>query len=242
MTNVHLPLAFPLAWPEDWERTPAKQRAPSRYSMPVGRAVEVLSRDLESWASVKKRMLSSSPRHYRGMFVLSTNIPARQDGRGPLASATVVGGDPGVAVWWIARESQEDELRVVACDTWQTVAENIRACSVVVSSLCAIDRAKASEMLRRAGWGLKGGLPALITPPPEEAPKRASKRATKRPWRRTPEWFEDRLDLPYPFTRSEVLRAYRARVREEHPDLGGDHEAFLELERARDAALCVCDD
>lgn len=39
------------------------------------------------------------------------------------------------------------------------------------------------------------------------------------------------LKLTLPFTEAELLEAYRRRVKETHPDRGGDPEAFLLLQR-----------
>ena len=39
------------------------------------------------------------------------------------------------------------------------------------------------------------------------------------------------FDLTIPFTEAELLDAYRMRVKESHPDLGGDPQTFLQLQR-----------
>lgn len=45
------------------------------------------------------------------------------------------------------------------------------------------------------------------------------------------------LNLSPPFSKQDVYRAYRRLAFTAHPDTGGSHEAFIELQRARDAAL-----
>lgn len=45
------------------------------------------------------------------------------------------------------------------------------------------------------------------------------------------------LQLPRLYTRDDVKRAYKRLAHVRHPDHGGSHEAFLELQRARDEAL-----
>lgn len=45
------------------------------------------------------------------------------------------------------------------------------------------------------------------------------------------------LNLPMPYSEDDVKRAYRRLARTAHPDGGGSNAAFIELKRARDAAL-----
>lgn len=47
------------------------------------------------------------------------------------------------------------------------------------------------------------------------------------------------LGLGRPATREQVTRAYRKTAKRLHPDAGGDHAEFLELERAYRAALAA---
>lgn len=45
------------------------------------------------------------------------------------------------------------------------------------------------------------------------------------------------LGLSLPVTRAEVRRAYKRLAKTAHPDLGGDHQAFIKLKEAHDSAL-----
>lgn len=45
------------------------------------------------------------------------------------------------------------------------------------------------------------------------------------------------LNLPTPYTESDVRRAYKRLARTAHPDNGGSNAAFIELKRAHDEAL-----
>jgi hypothetical protein len=47
------------------------------------------------------------------------------------------------------------------------------------------------------------------------------------------------LDLQMPCTEEEVLAAYRKRVKDLHPDRGGDLQAFLQLQRHFEQALLL---
>jgi hypothetical protein len=128
--------------------------------------------------------------------------------------------DPGVAVWWLARGGVTGDglrstgLRVVACDTWRSIAENMRACGVVIESLRAMERAGASQAMART----EAGFVPLGLPEP-------------RPW------WRELLDLPETFTAADVERAFKRAALQAHPDQGGSHEAFLELTRAKETAL-----
>lgn len=52
----------------------------------------------------------------------------------------------------------------------------------------------------------------------------------------------DELDLPANATREEVLAAYRSRVKEVHPDRGGDRKQFDRLQRRFEEAMTVVED
>lgn len=45
------------------------------------------------------------------------------------------------------------------------------------------------------------------------------------------------LGLAHPFTADDVKRAYKRKAQTEHPDKGGTHERFVQLQQARDEAL-----
>lgn len=45
------------------------------------------------------------------------------------------------------------------------------------------------------------------------------------------------LGLVHPFTADDVKRAYKRKAQTEHPDKGGTHERFVQLQQARDEAL-----
>lgn len=191
--------AFPLRWPEGWPRTPLAQRARSPYKVTPERATGDLVRSL--------KLLGASS----GSIVISTNIPVRRDGL-PYANVREP-EDAGVAVWWITRAHGE---RVLACDRWRKVHENIRAIGLAVDGLRAIDRAGASQILHRA-YSAFAALPA------------APDRVPEQPWWTVLGFNEKVLEvLSIP-----VIEArHRELSRTAHPDRGGSHEAMTELNRA----------
>lgn len=130
--------AYPLTWPEGWPRRPDHKRTSSRYEVNFTKARDELLGELRA----------SRARD----VVISTNIPLRRDGI-PLANMREP-ADPGVAVYWTARGKNGEAVpRVIACDVWRTVRENLRAVGLAYASLRQIERTGASELLERAFQG-----------------------------------------------------------------------------------------
>lgn len=197
MGHVHDAEAFPLYWPLDWPRTKPGRRQRARYQVNFARARDEVLRSL--------RLLGG--RH----VVVSTNIPLRLDGL-PYAN-TREPEDPGVAVYWSTKDGKP---RVMACDRWDRVKDNMRAVGLTLEALRQIERSGASELLERAFAGF-AALPA---------------QAGATSWRVT-------LGLPVTgsVTRDDIDRAFKQKAAETHPDRGGSADAFVQVTQARDAAL-----
>lgn len=150
--------------------------------------------------------------------VITTDLPARRDGL-PYSTASEP-ADPGVAVWWVERTGVE---RVMACDRWRKVRDNMRAIDASLEALRGLERWGASEIARRA----MNGFSALPPGVDEEDPSTT--------WR-------DVLGGPWPSEMSgpELLVLARTRhhrlIRMAHPDLGGSDQAAAELNAALEAA------
>jgi len=192
--------AFPLAWPDGWLRTPAAERRSSKYQVSFTAAVNDLLEELRLFGVRDQDV------------VISTNIPVRHDGL-PYAN-TREPQDCGVAVYWTTRKN---EARVIACDSWRTVRENMRAVGLAIQGLRLIERTQASEILRRAYTGF-AALPAAGSGT-------------------LPSWahilgFSTVAGL----TLDDIETAYRKHVQDNHPDRGGEHEAMVQLNCARDEA------
>ncbi|HEV7717191.1 MAG TPA: hypothetical protein VGO53_16455 [Steroidobacteraceae bacterium] len=195
--------AYPLYWPLDWKRTERFERQRSRYELTFVRARDEVSR---------------SVRLMRGHdIVVSTNVPVRRDGL-PLAGQREP-DDPGVAVYWTQFSmSKGSTPRVMACDHWATVRENLRAMGLALEGLRAIERSGASQILERAFAGF-AALPATTATP------------AARTWREV-------LHLNgLPVTRDDIDTAYKQRVLAVHPDHGGTDADFIEVCQAREQAL-----
>jgi hypothetical protein len=190
--------AFPLSWPDGWQRTPINERRSSKYQVSFGKARDDLVEELRLFGVQSHDA------------VISTNVALRIDGL-PYSNQREP-NDPGVAVYWSNRKLGS---RVIACDAWRTVRENLRAVGLAIQGLRLIERTQASEILKRAFTGF-AALPASSS---------------------LPSWatilgFTTIGGL----TLDDVEAAYRKRVQEHHPDRGGEHEAMVQLNRARDEA------
>jgi len=190
--------AYPLQWPDGWPRTQAFQRCKSRYKIDANRAARGLFEAI--------RKLGAS----RDSVVVSTNVRPQS-----FANRSTVRPieDPGVAVYWSTHKHGE---RVIACDRWLSVYENIHAIELAVEALRAIERAGATQILERA-FAAFGALPAS----PDATPKR--------PWWEVfdiPEAFIPALSLPM------VKAKYRELTAQLHPDRTGNPDSLTEINAA----------
>lgn len=139
--------------------------------------------------------------------VLSTNVSLRLDGR-PRSDENPT--DPGCAIYFRFKQ----RATVFACDKYDRVADNIAAVAAHIDALRRIERYGVGT-LEQALAGYRS-LPA----------------DTAADWR-----------LVFGFKPDERVSAdalkdrYRARAMDAHPDRGGNEEAMMHINRARDYAL-----
>lgn len=150
----------------------------------------------------------------RGSVVLSSNVQYRRDGL-PYANSPEP-SDPGVALYWTDGDMQP---RVIACDTHKKVHENVRAIGLAIDGLRMIKRSGATQIIERAFSGF-AALPA-------------STERKKRTWR---EVLGFSLIADRGWLRAQLADRYRSLARGAHPDTGGSHEAFVELNTAYEEA------
>lgn len=184
--------AYPLYWPEGWPRKKDYQRNSSRYELDFARARDELLREL--------RLIGARD------VVLSSNVPLRRDGL-PLAS-TSEPSDPGVAVYWTDRKGRP---RVIACDVWRRVRENLRAVGLAIESLRALERTGASELLERAFAGF-----ARLPEGPDHWGVLGVSRGSSKP---------------------QIDARFRELARQHHPDRGGDPSVMATITAAYHAVL-----
>lgn len=189
---------YPLAWPVGYPRSPRRRR--SRFSTDLIAAEAGLYRELERMDVTLETV------------VLSSNVPIQQrTGRLPIEKEPV---DPGVAVYF-ARGSRR---MVIACDAWESAADNVQAIRLTMEAMRGLDRWGASQILDRIFQGLQA-LPA----PPGPAGGRS--------------WWEV-LELTPGASLMEAEERYRQLAMRWHPDRAGAsqretyHQRFVEIGEA----------
>lgn len=182
--------AYPLAWPDGWPRRQSWERKDSAYQVEFGKARDDLLREL--------RLMGARD------VVLSSYVPLRRDGL-PYAN-TSEPKDPGIAVYWTDRKGHP---RVIACDVWRRVRENMRAVGIAIESIRSLERTGASEILERAFAGF-ARLPASSDHWGVLGIRKAS--------------------------RAELDARYRELARQHHPDRGGDAAVMASINAAYKAA------
>jgi hypothetical protein len=180
---------YPLKWPDGWKRTDKNFRRSAPYKVTLEAAARELVADL-------KRMGARD-------VVVSSNLRS-----GLVKQSESEVKDPGVAVYW---HDKKGASRVMACDQWQRLRDNVRAVGLTIAAMRAIERSGASALLDRA-------LESFVALPP--APD---------PWQI--------LGVPKGSDRSVVDQRHRLLARENHPDRGGSTDAMARINRARDEAL-----
>lgn len=191
--------AYPLSWPLSWPRTKSPQR--SRFGTYYKKPSLAVGRD---------EVIAELNRLGASRVVVSTNVTLRRDGL-PY-SGQKEPQDAGVAVYFHLRGGP----RVLACDRWNTVGDNLHAIAKHIEALRGQDR-----------WGVGNveqafaGYAAL--PAPTSDPNNC--------------WAV--LELPFGSPADKINDRYRLLSQVRHPDRGGSHEAMSALNKAREEALAA---
>lgn len=147
-------------------------------------------------------------------IILSTNLELRLDGL-PRANQRIP-DDAGACVYF----DLEGKDQAIPCDQWDRVEDNIYAIAKTINALRGIERWGAKELLNAAFRGFKA------------LPENAGKGSIEAWW--------DVLEVdPHETTEDEVIRAYKAKAREAHPDRGGSKVGWAVLLAAKDQALAA---
>lgn len=181
--------AYPLQWPHGWER--AKWRKKARYSADFSATRDDLIKSL--------RLLGAT------QVVISCNIPTRRDGL-PYSTYNEP-MDSGVAVYFILGGEQ----RVIACDRWIKVKNNLRAIYIATEALRSLERCGASEILNRAFLGF------------------AELSSGESCWQV--------LGIERTNDQTAITAAYRLKALSAHPDRGGNEETMKRVNAAYEEAL-----
>lgn len=204
---------FPLAWPVGWKRTPSQNRRTGQFAETVD-----LGRDEQgnvrkrsksvSMATAVERLEGQLDRLGAADATLSTNVRLTLRG---IPAGNEKPNDPGAAVYFRFK----GRATVLACDSYQTVADNVAALAAHIDALRRIERYGVGT-LEQALAGYKA-LPA----------------DTAADWRRVLGFASEST-----VSAEQVQTAYRDLAKRVHPDKpGGSDEAFSHLGRAKEFAL-----
>lgn len=186
----------PLCWPETKSRCSDRQK--SKFSGTTQpKSQREIEEEINRWfPKIDHYILSMEPLH-RGTT-----------------------GDPGVALWWtgLAEPGREPELRVLACDTFLSRADNMHAIAITLHDLRRIER-YGTYTTDQAAEGMKA-----LPPPPSAAPA-----PQVRTW-----WDILGCSLDWPLDAIEM--AYRTKAAKAHPDAGGSGDEMAEINGAIEEA------
>ena len=145
--------------------------------------------------------------------VISSNVATyRRGGQNIMyADQSAAKSEPGVAVYYTWKKEQY----ALACDRWSSVTENLQALNKTVNAIRGIERWGTGEMMKSAFAGFKA-LPLQAE-------------SAGRPW-----W--EVLNVERNAAPSWIDEKYRQLRRMRHPDVGGSHDAFIELQEAYEQA------
>lgn len=190
---------FPLSWPTGWTRTNTRSRANFRRRQNV-----LMSRltvgDGLARLSLELRRLGGT------QVVISSNLQTRNDGL-PYSNQPKVITDPGVAVYF----KMKGKPRVLACDKWDSAADNMAAIAGHISAIRTVDRYGVGTLEQAfAGYA---ALPAQAA-----------------------SWFTV-LEFADPPKTWEVIESrFKSLARIHHPDAGGNSETMGKINAAYDTA------
>lgn len=182
--------SYPLTWPEGWPRHKGWRNHARFKNNTLGKCCD------EAIAEIRRL----SGYHAAEKTIISTNIQARLDGR-PYANQKQP-SDPGVALYFVF----SSKPRVIACDKWATVEDNLWAIVKHIEALRGQER-----------WGC-GSL------------ERAFRGYTAIPEKTGGlSWWET-LGVAFNASEEQVQDAYHAKAKIYHPDSGVEPDAEKMIE------------
>jgi hypothetical protein len=201
---------FPLSWPAGWQRTPSSKRQAAKFSKTKTQRIGESSykrQESLTVADAVARLIGELRRlgAQAGTEVLSTNLVTRLDGMPRSDGANPA--DPGAAVYFRLK----GQPRVLACDRWHRVADNIAAIAAHIEAIRAVDRYGVGSLDQAfAGYV---ALPEAAT-----------------------DWWVI-LGVSPNATWEDANEAFKRLAHAAHPDRqGGSHEQMARLTEAREKA------
>jgi hypothetical protein len=205
---------YPLSWPMNWKRTPSGRQTRAKF----GKASTVYHGDYHSTSKgdltvpqALQRLKIELHRLGARAVLISSNVELNSYGepRGGRRNPD----DVGVAVYFELGKKD----RVLACDRFDRVPDNMAAVAAHISALRAIERYGVGTLDQAFA-----GYDALPAPNADNRPH----------WRTFMSFAPTDVVTP-----EIVRRRYFSLAKELHPDQGGHHDLMAALNAARDAAL-----
>ena len=203
--------AYPLSWPIGWKRNTTRVRSRfGKWNAPpsVSAATRFVLDEL--------RRMGVGDWH----VVISTNLELRNDGL-PYSNRRPP-SDPGAAVYF----QLNGKKKVLACDKYQTVGENLYAIGLTIEATRGIERwGSVTTEQAFAGYvalqeKTEDNCWEVLCMPPIQ-------------WKSQPV-----LPQAREVAQIAIMEAWRRKVKLAHPDvLGGSSEEFDRINRAKDMAL-----
>lgn len=201
--------AYPLNWPPGWPRTAPDDRRDGRHQF--RRPTTSNASPWWTFEAARDALLDELHRLGARDLVISSNI--RPDRLGMLIEPSRRPLDQGLAVYFMLHRRP----MVMARDSYLRIEENMRALTLTIEAMRAIERHGGGTMLQRAFDGFAALPPPLVTPP-------------------RPNWW-DILGVTRNASADEIRAAYRAAAKRRHPDCGGNVDDMAELQAALEDAL-----
>lgn len=174
---------YPLLWPDRHKRTPRERRARSAFRTTLETAAKDAARNLRNFGASD--------------ITITSNVKSDIAG-----TSTLVGQDPGVAVWFTKNKRQ----MCFCCDLYIDVMSNIRAIGLSIAALRDLERYNAQMFEQMMNVNNFDALPA-----------QAGDGVTM--------YFSGCR------SRSEVDAKWRDLAKVHHPDVGGDSDLMAEINR-----------
>lgn len=131
--------AYPLAWPEDWSRTPPHEQESGRQFTHQGEPVTIS----RAYFLLDDELRQLGAEH----IVISTNHKPDDDGV-PFESRHRL-RDEGVAIYFV----RDGKVLAMACDRYTTAAANLRSLGLAINAMRTLDRHGGGTMAQRAFSG-----------------------------------------------------------------------------------------
>jgi hypothetical protein len=144
------PLTYPLTWPVGWPRTDPGHREFGRFKSASGGQYPKEISVSQALGRIYHELKLMGYADY--CIIVSTNVPTRNDGLP--RSGQKAPDDPGVAVYFRLLEEPVGSGRVIPCDRFTDVAQNLAAVAGTVEALRRLDR-YGSGIMERAFTGFE---------------------------------------------------------------------------------------